>query len=322
MSRRCVVYALNGLTHYKTAWKWQKVLAEHVHVQKKAAHAGKANWPDDHLLVLQHPRIFTLGRGATRDNLRFSVDQETGVSTDSNKDYPQVIRVERGGEVTWHGPGQLVAYPILDLNNDRPGTNHDTTTENAEKSSYVDTTNRAIAHKKDLHWYTTQLEETVIRMLHGPPYHMDGVGRHDINTGVWITSKDNDNDVVTHSKISAIGVTASRWITMHGLSLNVFVDFTDYGLIIPCGIQAESELHTEDLFGVCSMNQAMMKNSNSENNLIHNDMTEVRKHYINSFAAVFNVEAHVLEGDCAIEALENIEQQYPEVAAKVLPNAI
>lgn len=299
---------LCGLTRYENAWRFQRLLAEHVHVQKKAARAGTAKWPDDHMLVLQHPRIFTLGRGATKDNLRFDVDWETGKPVSQDM-FPEVLRVERGGEVTWHGPGQLVAYPILDLNNDRPGP-----------ASSHEASNTANVHKKDLHWYTSQLEECVIKMLQSPPYSVPGVGRHDINTGVWVRRCENAGSApARHEKISAIGVTASRWITMHGLSLNVNVDFSDYSLIIPCGIQEKETPHDRGkasggTFGVCSLHSLRGNASGEEASATNISVESVQKDFIKSFEEVFRLDLEVMDGPAALQALSSLEKEYPHIA--------
>jgi len=307
--RRCIVYVLPGLTHYETAWRYQRVLAEHTHQQKKACVANKAaSWPTDHLLLLQHPRIFTLGRGATQKNLKFEVN-EHGMGQSGQ---PEVLRVERGGEVTWHGPGQLVAYPIMDINNDRPGGGGDG--EN--------TTN---AHKKDLHWYTTQLEETVITLLQAPPYRVPGVGRHEVNTGVWVSHGHGQSQ---HSKISAIGVTASRWITMHGLSLNVNPDMRDYSLIVPCGIEAEQVREASGpspvLFGVCSMQQLLPKGPADGGGEGEPGppvcVSTVLQHFERAFATVFQVQLE--KPPDALLALEELLQQYPSIAAMRLPRSL
>ena len=135
---------MEGLTPYEEAWKYQKVLCEHIYRSKKAGNPSPCA-----LVVVEHPRVFTLGRGGSLDNLRF---------TPGDTNTPDVIRVERGGEITWHGPGQLVAYPILDLDN----------------------------HKRDLHWYTRQLEESVIHLLK-TEYELES-GRNNVNTGVWVNN--------------------------------------------------------------------------------------------------------------------------------------
>ena len=111
-----------------------------------------------------------------------------------------IYRIERGGEVTYHGPGQLVCYPLIDLTQD--------------------------PYKKDLHWYLHSIEEVIIQTLQ--EYDIEGK-RDDINTGVWVKDK----------KIAAVGVSSSRWITTHGFALNINPDlnFFDTTLIIPCGIE-------------------------------------------------------------------------------------
>jgi lipoyl(octanoyl) transferase len=114
------------------------------------------------------------------------------------RDVP-IFRIERGGEVTFHGPGQLVVYPLLDLQRE--------------------------PYKKDLHWYLRMVEEVVILTLQH--YNIDGV-RDEINTGVW----------VGENKVAAVGVSSSRWITTHGFAINVYPDLSyfDTSVILPCGI--------------------------------------------------------------------------------------
>jgi lipoyl(octanoyl) transferase len=114
------------------------------------------------------------------------------------RDVP-IFRIERGGEVTFHGPGQLVVYPLLDLLRE--------------------------PYKQDLHWYLRMVEEVIILTLQH--YNIDGV-RDEINTGVW----------VCENKVAAVGVSSSRWITTHGFAINVYPDLSyfDTSVIIPCGI--------------------------------------------------------------------------------------
>ena len=132
-------------------------------------------------------------------------------------EHVKLVRVDRGGEVTYHGPGQVVVYPILDLSQ----------------------------HKKDLHWYLRQVEEVVIRTL----AKFDILGeRVDGLTGVWVeepqsSSRKNGpchnghDDERDMRKICAVGTHASRWVTMHGFALNVKTDLRDFDRIIPCGIE-------------------------------------------------------------------------------------
>ena len=128
------------------------MLSEHIFQTKKSLQANAAkdglskasdavSYPDDAVIIVEHPRIFTMGRGGTADNLKFDYKDE-------EFDAPAVRRVERGGEVTWHGPGQMVVYPVLDLNNDRL-ERHIGEGEGESKSSK----NCFNHHKKDLHWY-------------------------------------------------------------------------------------------------------------------------------------------------------------------------
>ena len=237
------MYNLTGLTPYETAWRYQKVLSEHIHQKRSLASKfgdnASACFEDDYLLLVEHPRIFTLGRGASEKNIKFKFNNDTNETQSSHdsslmkedEDKVEVVRVERGGEVTWHGPGQLVAYPILDLNH----------------------------FKRDLHWFTNALEETVIRAVSRVGIHGE---RSDVNTGVW----------VGNNKLSAVGVTASRWITMHGSSLNVCCNMMDFTRIVPCGITVPGR-------GVCSLKQLKPD--------LSADMDIIRLVYAEAFADTF-----------------------------------
>ncbi len=173
--RRCWLYN-QGLLSYSTALDWQRSLFKE-----------RINDPslDDVLILLEHPPVYTLGQGANSEFIKF----------DLNKTSSDVYRVERGGEVTYHCPGQLVGYPILNLQH----------------------------YRKDLHWYLRQLEEVLIRVL--AVYGLKG-DRIPGLTGVWLEGQ----------KLAAIGIKASRWITMHGFALNVCPDLTGFERIVPCGI--------------------------------------------------------------------------------------
>lgn len=256
-------YKLPGLTGYEQAWKYQKLLSEHINKCRKSVPYHDA------LLLVEHPRILTLGRGATTDNLKFewSVDSQIK-SKKAALAPPDVVRIERGGEVTYHGPGQLVAYPIFDLYN----------------------------HKKDLHWYTTRLEETVIELLR----HNYGVsaGRNDINTGVW----------VEQNKIAAVGVTASRWITMHGMALNVTTNMQDFDFIVPCGI-------TEPGTGVVNLKQVLQGGDKGSDNK-EGHMNVVADQWIAQFRQVFGF--NEMEAGSKAD-LDTLLQDYPHISALALP---
>lgn len=170
----CEVYTL-GLMPYETAWAIQRAWV--------ARHRDSPQ--PDRLLLVEHPPVYTLGQGSTVTNLKF---------LESSPPHP-LFRIERGGEVTHHCPGQLVGYPILDLKR----------------------------HQTDLHWYLRQLEAVVIHTL--AAVGIPGT-RHAGLTGVWVGD----------TKLAAIGIKVSRWITMHGFALNVCPDLAGFEAIIPCGI--------------------------------------------------------------------------------------
>jgi lipoyl(octanoyl) transferase len=174
-SNCCKIYQL-GQVSYQTAWQWQRSLVEQ-----------RRHYPEleDILLLLQHPPVYTLGQGADEKFLKFDPH---------SSDY-ELHRVERGGEVTYHCPGQLVGYPILNLRR----------------------------YRQDLHWYLRQLEEVMIQTLN--VYGLQG-SRIPGLTGVW----------VNNTKVAAIGIKVSRWITFHGFALNVCPDLEGFNRIVPCGI--------------------------------------------------------------------------------------
>ncbi|XFA74032.1 lipoyl(octanoyl) transferase LipB [Thermosynechococcaceae cyanobacterium Okahandja] len=176
MDKPIAWYCPLGLIPYPQAWAWQRQLV-----------AQRRHNPDlpDVLLTLQHPPIYTLGQGATTEHVQFAPESSA----------IPVLRVERGGEVTYHCPGQLVAYPILNLRR----------------------------HRCDLHWYLHQLEEVIIQTLR--LYNITGVRLAGL-TGVWVEGY----------KVAAIGIKVSRWLSFHGLALNVTNDLRGFGQIVPCGI--------------------------------------------------------------------------------------
>lgn len=164
-----------GRVPYGEALDWQRRLAEE-------RIAGRL--PHDLLLLLEHPPVVTLGRNSHPAHLL----QPAGVD---------VFEVERGGDVTFHGPGQLVGYPILDL--------------------------RGPPHKQDLHWYLRTLEQALIDALA-----VLGISatRNPGYTGVWTEGR----------KIASIGVHVKQWVTWHGFALNVTTDLGHFERIVPCGI--------------------------------------------------------------------------------------
>lgn len=167
--------------------------AQALEIQRTTARARlSGELRDDILLLVEHPPVVTLGRAAQKAHV--VVPQELLATRGV-----EVFEVERGGDVTFHGPGQLVGYPIFDLRN----------------------------HKQDLHWYLRQLEESLILALQS--YELDA-WRNAGYTGVWVAPE-------RPRKIASIGVHARDWVTWHGFALNVTTDLTFFELIVPCGIQ-------------------------------------------------------------------------------------
>jgi lipoyl(octanoyl) transferase len=184
-----------GLVDYKQAWSFQEKLFNEIVALKINNRTADLQQPTpSYLLFCQHPHVYTLGNSGNKENLLIS-DQEL---EEKNASY---YKINRGGDITYHGPGQIVGYPILDLDN----------------------------FFTDIHKYLRFLEEMVIRTL--AEYGIES-GRSNGETGVWIDA----GDPLKARKICAMGVRASRWVTMHGFALNANVDLDYFGNIIPCGI--------------------------------------------------------------------------------------
>ncbi|KAJ8504501.1 hypothetical protein OPV22_005387 [Ensete ventricosum] len=181
--RRCDCYDhYKQLIPYMEAWSWQKSL-----VRMRHDLVGRDEDHSDMLVILQHHPVYTLGTASLEKYLHFNI-----------QDAPyEIYRTERGGEVTYHGPGQLVMYPIVNLR----------------------------YHKMDLHWYLRSLEEVIIRVLSST--FAIKASRIKGLTGVWVGNK----------KVAAIGIRVSRWITYHGLAVNVTTDLSPFQNIVPCGLQ-------------------------------------------------------------------------------------
>jgi lipoyl(octanoyl) transferase len=145
-------------------------------------------------MLVEHPHVYTLGKNGDAGNLLLTPDRLAAI----NAEY---VPIDRGGDITYHGPGQLVAYPIFNLNH----------------------------FFTDIHRYLRFLEDAVIQTL--ADYHING-GRVAGKTGVWVGPDDRGAE----RKVCAMGIRCSRWVTMHGLALNVDPDLSYFGHIIPCGI--------------------------------------------------------------------------------------
>ena len=183
-----------GKMDYKEAWDFQEKLFDEIVSIKKENRKKKSNLKTpNYFLFVEHPHVYTLGKSGDISNLLIN-EKEL-----KNKN-ASFYKINRGGDITYHGPGQIVGYPILDLEN----------------------------FFTDIHKYLRLLEETIIITLNN--YGIKGK-RNDGKTGVWL-----DVNTPFPKKICAMGVRASRWVTMHGFALNVNVDLDYFNNIIPCGL--------------------------------------------------------------------------------------
>jgi lipoyl(octanoyl) transferase len=198
MLNRAVTIRCLGLIDYKEAWDLQeKIFKELVDLKIQNRNDNTSFTPQNQLLVCEHPHVFTLGKSGKEDHLLLD---EKGLQ-DHEANY---YKINRGGDITYHGPGQLVVYPIFDLEQ----------------------------FFTDIHKYMRFLEEAVILTL--SEYGINGE-RADGQTGVWLGV-----GTPAARKICAMGVKSSRWITMHGLGFNVNADLKYFDYIIPCGISDKS----------------------------------------------------------------------------------
>ena len=230
MKNKRVTYEDWGLLDYKQAWDRQETLFNNTVRQKiKIRNSdGKSGSVDgdistsNYLIFCEHPHVYTLGKSGKPKHLLL----DEGALKEKNAAY---YPINRGGDITYHGPGQLVSYPILDLDN------------------FI----------TDIHLYLRTLEEAVIFTL--ADFGLKA-GRYPGYTGVWF---DADNEKAR--KICAMGVRCSRWVTMHGLALNVNPDLTYFKNIIPCGIDDKA---------VTSMQKELGHNVNMD------EVKKILKHHI------------------------------------------
>ena len=232
-----------GLADYEDTWSLQRRLV--------AARKGGAIC--DVLVLCEHPHVITLGRRGKREHLLASghLLQQMGVN---------FIPTDRGGDITYHGPGQIVGYPILNLSE----------------------------HRRDVGWYVRQLEESLIRTT--ADFRIQAV-RKPGRTGIWIDEQG------VESKLGAIGVHLSRWVTSHGFAYNVATDLRYFDLIVPCGIAGK---------GVTSLER-----------LLHRSVPirEVQSMMVARFGEVFDREPRPATRVKLEEALTRHEQSLEPVAA-------
>ena len=192
--RQKVIFQDLGLTDYFDTWQYQTEIHQKLKEEKK--NINNPN-PSHTLIFCEHHAVFTLGRSGSQENLIVSPEYlaENNI---------QFYKINRGGDITYHGPGQIVGYPIFDLD----------------------------LFFNDVHKYVRLLEESVIQTLEH--YNITGY-REPGYTGVWI------NSGYEKRKICAIGVHLSRWISLHGFAFNINTNLDHFNYIIPCGIKDEGK---------------------------------------------------------------------------------
>src|SRR5450631_4372047 len=201
-----------GLMGYAEAWE----------LQKRLVAARKIGAIEDVLLLCEHPHVITLGRNSKRENLLASeqVLRQKGVEFHAS---------DRGGDITYHGPGQLVGYPILNLG----------------------------AIRKDVVWYVRMLEEAMIRATAEFAVAAVRVGG---KTGIWVQgTQATPVAEITEEKLGAIGVHISRWVTSHGFAYNVSTDLRYFDLIVPCGISGRKATSLEKILGRAVSREEVMQ---------------------------------------------------------------
>ena len=206
MNKKVVVTDL-GLIEYKNAWDKQVAIFDEIISQKmKNRLENTQKETENHLLFVTHPHVYTLGKSGDLENLLLNEQQleAKGVT---------FYKSNRGGDITYHGPGQVVGYPIFDLEN----------------------------FFTDIHKYLRFLEEAIILTL--KEYGLEA-GRSDGETGVWF-----DSGTPFARKICALGVRCSRWVSMHGFALNVNANLGYFDHIIPCGIKGKAVTSMEAELG-------------------------------------------------------------------------
>ncbi len=219
-----------GFKDYKQTWDFQEKLFQNIiQIKGQNRREGHNLETPNHLLFVSHPHVYTLGKSGDISNLLLSEKQlnDRGAS---------FYKINRGGDITYHGPGQVVGYPILDLDN----------------------------FFTDIHKYLRLLEETIILTL--ADYGIKAT-RSKGETGVWL-----DVGTPFARKICAMGVRASRWVTMHGFALNVNTDLGYFDHIIPCGIRGKAVTSMRVELGEQQLDEAEVK-------------TKLLKHFLEIFEA-------------------------------------
>lgn len=228
-----------GLKDYRETWDYQELLFKEILDLKIKNRREGTNQPTpNYFLLVEHPHVYTLGKSGDLSNLLLNEEQ-------LNAKGATFYKINRGGDITYHGPGQIVGYPILDLDN----------------------------FFTDIHKYLRFLEEMVILTL--DEYGLKAE-RSEGETGVWL-----DVGTPFARKICAMGVRASRWVTMHGFALNVNADLGYFDNIIPCGIRGKAVTSLNVELGVDTVDENEVKES-------------LLKHFKQLFEAEFVREQHTV----------------------------
>lgn len=229
-----------GSIEYANAWDYQteifkKIVDKKIENRKREDRGEERIPTENYLLFCEHPHVYTLGKSGAEANLLLNNDglKKKGIS---------FFHINRGGDITYHGPGQIVGYPILDLDN----------------------------FFTDIHKYLRFLEEAVILTL--ADYGIKA-GRIDGLTGVWIDYEEQINP----RKICALGVKTSRWVTMHGFAFNVNTDLSFFDYIVPCGISDKAVTSlAKELGEVQPMADIQLKLLNHLSNLFGLELTKAK----------------------------------------------
>lgn len=191
-----------GQVAYKPMWDEQEQL-----LQQKVQQKGRGEKPTHQLFLVEHTPVYTLGKSGKAEHILITEEQRKQLGI-------EYYHINRGGDITFHGPEQLVVYPILDLEQ----------------------------FKTDLGWYLRSLEEVVIKVL--ALYGLQGE-RSQGETGVWL----QPNEPALARKICAMGIRCSRWVTMHGIAFNINTPLHFFDYIVPCGIKGKAVTSLEKELG-------------------------------------------------------------------------
>lgn len=223
-----------GIKDYQSSWDYQESLMKEIidtKIKNRELPAEERLTTSNHFLLVEHPHVYTLGKSGHEENMLAGIDKLKEIEA-------TFVKVNRGGDITYHGFGQIVGYPILDLEN----------------------------FFTDIHLYMRNLEEVIIRTM--AEFGLKGE-RSPGETGVWL-----DVGKPYARKICAMGVKASRWVTLHGFAFNVNTDMRYFEYIIPCGIKDKQ---------VTSLKRELERELSLEE--VENIKLKIRKHFEDVFGA-------------------------------------